>query len=175
VSNPSPPVGAKDPRFRNYRIAAYAVYLLIVCTFCLAVIVSVARSVRAMTPARRASSETTLTVRECLQRAEALWTELEMHRKDLANPRRNKTQEVDGEWSQFRVDWVDRFRILEAECAVESRARESLAKAFHQLDRVMDLYTTHAVQYAGEVGPAVDGLHEALNEAKRDPGAGRLP
>lgn len=164
---------AADPRYRPFRIGAYAVYLVLVTLISVLVIVSVVKSVRAMTPGRRPASETTLTVRECLQKAETLFQQLEEERTRLTHAL--AASETDDAWVQFRVGWLEQFRNAEAQCAVQSRGREPLRQVFRRLDQVMDLYTTAAVQYAGEMGGAVDGLRSSLDAAKKDPSAGRLP
>jgi hypothetical protein len=46
---------------------------------------------------------------------------------------------------------------------------------FQRLEQVQDHYTIHAVQYAGEVGGAVDSLQDAFSAARNNPAAGRLP
>lgn len=162
-----------DPRLRAFRIGAYAVYLVVVGVMTVLVTTSVVRSVRAMTPGRRPASEVTLTVRECIQRAEGLFQELERERDRLTQA--FPARKLDEAWVQFRVGWLERFRDAEARCAVQSRGREPLRQVFQQLDQVMDLYTIAAVQYAGEMGGAVDGLRGSLDAAKKDPAAGRLP
>ena len=167
------PQPSNDPRLRPFRVAAYSGYLVVVIGFCLMIIVNVFRSVFSMSPGHRPPAEPTLTVRECLDGAEGLWRQMDEHRRDLT--RQSPVRDADAEWSRFRVGWVERLRDLESRCAVESHSRESLKGVFQRLDRLMDLYTTHAVQFAGEIGGSVDELKKALDEAHRDPAAGRFP
>jgi len=137
------------------------------------IIYNVFRSVFAMSPGHRPATEPTLTIRECLQGAEGLWRDLDDHRRELSA--RTPVTDADAEWSQFRVGWLERLRDVESHCAVESHARGSLKAVFSRLDKLMDLYTTNTVQFAGETGGAVDGLTRALDEVRQDPAAGRLP
>ncbi len=159
----------RDPRFRPYRMAAYGLYLFVVIGFCLTMLFSIWRSVRSMAPARLPPSATALTVPECLDRAQILFDELEGQRAAfLSKPAR----QADEEWAIFRSDWQGRFRQAEANCALESRDRKELRALYRQLDRVQDLYTTHAVQFAGEMGGAVDGLKEQMSLARRQASGG---
>ncbi|MCP3138009.1 hypothetical protein [Pyxidicoccus xibeiensis] len=169
----SAPDPRKDPRFRRYRGAAYGVYILLTTLFSIWILWSVGRSVAAMTPEKPPNATQALTFRECLDGARTLWTELESGREKLVNV--SPAQDVDQEWMRFRTAWLERLRQRESECALNSREREPLRAVFRRLEGVQDLYTIHAVQYAGEVGGAVDALHDAFETAKRSPGAGRLP
>ena len=126
-----------DPRFRPYRVAMYTVYLAVVAVVSTLIILSVVRSVIAMSPRHRAESSTTLSPKECLDRAEQLWDELDRHRREL--PLRTPASESDNEWADFRVQWLQRQRSAEAMCAVESRMRASLKKVYRRLDKAMDL------------------------------------
>jgi hypothetical protein len=170
VSAPDP---RKDPRYRPYRAAAYGLYFTVVVAFCLVIIVSVVRSVAAMTPRKQPAAEQVLTYQECLQGAEALWSQLEAERERLV--RTAPAHEVGRQWMDFSTPWLEQLRSLEARCALKSRERSSLATVFRRLDEVQDLYTIHAVQYAGEVGGAVDALRSAFSKARQSPAAGRLP
>ena len=161
----------KNPKYRPYRIFAYAVYIVVVIGFSLNVIVNVVRSVMVMNPGKRPPSEMTFTVRECLDGAEKLWRELDGQRQGMASrvPARN----VDQDWSQFRAAWMDQFRDIESRCALNSRSREALKRVYERLDHIQDLYTTHAVQFAGEIGGAIDRYRAAVQAVKRDLGEGR--
>jgi hypothetical protein len=145
VSSPDP----RDPRFRPYRAAAYGIYIAAVCAFCLAVIISVSRSVAAMTPEKRPAAEQVLSYRECLDAADELWSRLEAEREKLV--RTTPARKVDKQWLDFRTSWLERLREREAQCALGSRDRVPLKEVFRRLEEVLDLYTIHAVQYAGEV------------------------
>ncbi len=170
MSEPDP---RKDPRYRPFRAAAYGIYIAVVVAFCLAVTISVTRSVMAMTPARKPPVEPVLSYRECLDGADELWSQLESEREKLV--RTSPASKVDKQWMDFRTTWLQRLRDREAQCALESRDRTSLKDVFHRLEVVLNLYTIHAVQYASEVGGAVDGLRGAFSKARKSPAAGRLP
>lgn len=155
-----------DLRLRKFRIGAYATYLVVVGGFSLLVIISVIRSVSAMTPRRLPTRDRVLSMRECLEWAERLWSELEGRRKGLSA--RAPAEEADNAWTEFRVKWLERHRQTEAMCAVSAEGRSALRPVFARLDRLMDLYTIHAVQFAGELGPTVDSLKTALEVARKD-------
>ncbi|RKH00590.1 hypothetical protein D7V97_30090 [Corallococcus sp. CA053C] len=169
----APPDPRKDPRFRRFRGAAYGVHITLSTLFSLWMIWNVGHSVAAMTPGRPPAVTPPLTVRECLDAADGHWKDLEAEREKLVHVL--PARKVDQEWMRYRSEWLTRLRKSESECALDSRdpARVELRAVYRQLAKVQDLYTIHAVQYAGEVGGAVDALHAAFDSARRD--AGRLP
>jgi hypothetical protein len=169
VSEPDP---RKDPRYRPFRAAAYGLYIAVVSVFCLFIIVSVTRSVASMTPELKPPVEPVLSYRECLDAAEQLWSQLEAEREKLV--RTTPAREVDRQWMAFRVQWMGRLRDREAQCALGSRDRVDLKELYHQLEEIQDLYTIHAVQYAGEVGGVVDTLRGAFSAARKNEAAGRF-
>jgi len=145
----------------------------VVTAFCLAVTLSVSRSVATMTPDKKPSVEPVLSYRECLDAAGELWSQLDVEREKLV--RTTPARKVDKQWMDFRTTWMQRLRDREAQCALESHDRVSIKEVYRRLEVVQDLYTMHAVQYAGEVGGAVDALQAAFSTARRNPAAGRLP
>lgn len=149
-----------------------AVYLSITFVFVGLVIKSVVQSVIAMTPPRRASSEAPLTLRECLSRADALFGELDNERRGLTTG--TPVLHADSDWMQFRLEWLTRLRDSESRCALHSASRPNLRNAYRRLERLMELYTTHAVQFSGEVGGAVDGFHRSMDRARRDVSSGSV-
>ena len=169
MSEPDP---RKDPRYRPFRAAAYGLYIAVVTVFCLFIIVSVTRSVAAMTPEQKPPVEPVLSYRECLDAAEELWSQLESEREKLV--RTTPARNVDRQWMEARTQWMARLRDREAHCALGSRDRVDLKELYHQLEEVQDLYTIHAVQYAGEVGGVVDALRGAFSTARRNEAAGRF-
>ena len=140
----------KDPRFRPFRGAAWAVYLVVACGFSSLIIFSVFKSVLSMTPEAPAFVGTPLDEGQCLGEARALFAELEARRKGLAES--SEIAHADQAFLSFRVEWLTRKRATEARCVASPRA----VAAFASLDRVVDLYTTASVQFAGGVGPATD-------------------
>jgi hypothetical protein len=167
-------VSAPDPRYRPFRIAAYGVYLVLVVGFCLAIIISVTRSVVAMSPEQHALVEPVLTYRECLDAASTLWTELEAERESLVRAS-TEARTVDRRGFDFRTQWLTRLREREARCALDSRNNIGLKQVYRHLEDVLNRYTIHAVQYAGEVGGSVDALQGAFSAARKNPAAGSLP
>lgn len=163
----------KDPRFRGFRIAMYAVYLTLVGIISVLVINSVVRSVISMTPSRRGDTDTVLTVRECLDLADSMFRDIEDHRRRLTD--QPSARKADEAWGQFRVKWLSHKRDTEVKCALESSSRKPVRAVYDRLERVMDLYTIHATQYAGEIGFKVDELKESMREAREDAAAGKLP
>jgi len=163
----------KDTRFRPFRAAAYGIHIAVSTVVSLWVIVSVGQSVASMTPERLPAAEPALTFRECLDAAQGLWADLEREREKLV--RTTPASDMDEQWISFRTAWLKRMREQESHCALGSRERSELRAVFQRLDQVQDLYTIHAVQYAGEVGGAVDSLQEAFSTARKNPAAGRLP
>jgi hypothetical protein len=146
----------------------YALYLVVVVGFSLAVARSVGRSVMAMSPARPKVVEKILSFRECREEMQSLWRELDTQRQGLSQWS-TRASRVDERWAEFRVGWLQRHRQLEASCAVESRERQPLRLVFRQLEKTMDLYTTHAVQFAGEMGPTIDRLNTLFSELREAP------
>ncbi|MDY7227905.1 hypothetical protein [Hyalangium rubrum] len=163
----------KDPRFRPFRAAAYGVHIALSTVFCLWLTWNVGHSVAAMTPERQPPAEQVLSFRECLEGAQSLWMELETKRETLV--RTVPASNADQEWMSFRTQWLSRLRERESQCALGSRERAELRAVFVRLDQVQDHYTIHAVQYALEVGRAVDALQDAFVTARKNPAAGRLP
>lgn len=165
MSAPTPP--SKDPRYRPFRVAVYAVYFGFATVFCVLVLISVLRSIDAMTPDPQPARAPTYTVEACLGGAEALFDELEQARKALGDG--GSARRAGERWTDFRVQWLTRMRILEAHCAIESPERPGMGPVFRDLRRLAEAYSTHAVQYAGEVGRLVDRLHRRIETARRGP------
>jgi len=157
---------AKDARLRSFRVGAYLGYIAVVTVFSALIINSVVRSVVAMTPPHLPASPETLTVRECLDRSDALWNELEAHRRAMADTA--AARDADAQWLAFRLDWIKRHRVAESMCALESHQRVALKAVYRRLERAMALYTTNAVQYEGEIGPTVEALRKAREQAQKD-------
>lgn len=162
---------SKDPRFRPFRAAAYGIHVLVSAIFSLWIIVNVTSSVSAMTPVQLppAEPDQVMSFKECLDAAQALWTDLETQRETLV--RTAPARSVDQEWMRIRNVWLQRVRERESRCALKSRERAELRTVFERLEEVQDLYTIHAVQYAGEVGGAVEALQAAFDTARRNSAA----
>ncbi len=165
-----------DPRYRPYRIVVWAVYFVVLLFFAGSITVSVIRSVFLMSPDHRPPAQAALSTDECFAKARSLWAELEERRRAMST--QPEVRRVDADyWTQFRMDWLERHRAAEAACAVDAKGREQLREVFKRLDQTMDLYTTHATQFAGEIGPTLDELKRVLDggSAPRGPEVGALP
>jgi hypothetical protein len=155
-----------DPRYRPFRIGAYAIYLAVVGWFSVVLTVSVVRSVLAMTPRRDPVQTATLDLSTCVGRASALFEEMEERRRAITAAPAVSRAAVS--WTAWRVEWLNRLRQAESSCGVGAADRAELGRLFGQLEHLEDLYTTSAVQTSGEIGPALDRFRRAL-EAARQP------
>lgn len=150
---------AKDPRFRPFRAASWALYLVVSVGFSSLIVVSVYWSVLRMTPERPAGVTERYGEQECVDRSRALFDELEQQRR--AQSEGPDTRRGDQRFLKFRVEWLGRKVALEARCAPEERPR--LKPIFASLDRLLDLYTTGSVQFSGTTGPTIDALRKQLD------------
>ncbi|MBX5483874.1 MAG: hypothetical protein IRZ16_18790 [Myxococcaceae bacterium] len=157
---------AKDPRFRRFRTAAYGLYIAVVSVFSVLLIYSIFRSVLQMSPRPPRGVEKQLTPRECVDALEGLWRRLDDQRRTFTD--HHPARGVDAEFSRFRIGWMKDLRDLQARCAVDSRNRKALRSLFHTLENVQARYMTHAVQFAGEVGPEIDQLQEDFRAARNE-------
>ena len=155
MSTPDP----KDPRFKVARRVTLGVYLTFSVAFSCLIIFSVFKSVLEMSPERPAPAQTSSEA-ECITEARQLFGELDQRRQLLATG--NEVSHADQRFLDFRVQWLQRKRALEARCGVE--LRPSHKETFATLEKVLDHYTTESVQFAGGVGPAVDELKAQLGE-----------
>lgn len=146
-----PPANAQ---YRPYRLAVWLVYFVVLGIFGTSILLGVMRSVWAMSP-EHLPAAAQLGATECQEKARALWVELDERRKAMSAAPEVHLVDADY-WTAFRTGWLERHRAAEAACSAQ-------APIFKRLDQVMDLYTTHAVQFAGEVGPTVDKLKAELD------------
>ena len=160
------PSATRDPRYRPYRVAAYALYLAVVGTFSLMITVSVVRSVLAMTPRREPVQTPTLDRATCVGRAASLFEEMDERRRAITTTPAVSRAAVS--WTAWRVEWLNRLRQAESSCGVGAADRGDLARLFGQLEHLEDLYTTSAVQTSGELGPALDRFHRDLETLRRE-------
>jgi hypothetical protein len=151
---------ARNARYRPFRALALGAYLVVVLTFSLLVIISVVRSVLEMTPRKPLNATERLTPQECAVRAQELYEQLETRRQDLSAVQ--PAAEASLRWTSFRVEWLNGLRQAEASCAEDALRRD----VFSQLETLENLYTTSAVQYSGEMGPAVDAFRRALGRLR---------
>ena len=139
-----------------------AVYLVFTVTFCLVLTWSVLNSVLAMNPKVPAASEP-LGAAVCLTRLRELINDLDLRNRNISALGNVTTSDL--KWSEYRLQWLTRSRELESHCSLKDPANVKLEAAFKQADHVLDLYTVHAVQFAGEIGPSIDALRVMLDEA----------
>ena len=154
----------KDPRFARYRLATLAAYLVLTVGFSGLIIWSVFRTVIARSPAAPVSGPT-LSVGECSSRARGLFDELDARRRGVSGE--PDVTHADLRWNDFRLDWLGRSHQLEAQCDLENPSRAKLQAAFKQLDHSMDLLTVNVGQFAGEVGPSLEAIRVALDDAAK--------
>ena len=154
----------RDPRYRPFRVVVLGVYLAVVSLFCILITASVIRSVWAMSPRREPVRTATLAPEACADRASELLDDLEGHRRSLTGI--GAVSQADARWMAFRGEWLDRLRQAERSCGVDAPERKELADLFRQLEHLEDLYTTSAVQYSGEVGPALERFRSMLGRAR---------
>lgn len=164
-----------DAKYRPYRGVMWGVYLVFSLFVGLAVTFSVLHSVQKMTPSRPPTATPALDPEACRALAEQLFTELDQRRRGLSAA--ETVRKVDADWTQFRVKWMNEFRDAEARCDVDAKDRKPTREIFEALEKVADLYTVHAVQFAGEVGPTLDTLRAVLKpklEARQLPEPGKI-
>lgn len=148
----------------------WVLYIAVSMFVGIAVTISVLKSVREMTPERPPSVGAPLDIGQCQALARNLFGELDAQRQHLSGAA--VVKRVDADWTRFRARWLASFRDAESRCDTEAADRAKVKASFDALEKVADLYTTHAVQFAGEVGPALDALHAALGA---EAGAAQLP
>ncbi len=147
---------ARNARYRPFRAVALGAYLVVVLVFSGLVIISVVRSVLEMTPRKPLNATERLGAKECAVRAQELYAQLETRRQDLSEVQ--PAAEASLRWTSFRVEWLNGLRQAEASCSEDALRRD----VFERLETLENLYTTSAVQYSGEMGPAVDSFRRAL-------------
>ena len=152
-------IDPRDPRFKVARRVTLGLYLTFACGFSALIIYSVFKSVIEMSPGQPVVSAT-ISESECIAGARQLFGELDQRRQLAATG--DDVAHADQRFLEFRLNWLERKRSLEARCSLESRP--SLKETFATLEKALDLYTTESVQFAGGVGPTVDELKAQLGE-----------
>lgn len=156
----------RDSRFKSFRTAAYGIYIVVVAVFSSLLIFSVFKSVAQMSPRAADSAEKQLTGRECVDGVERLWRSLDGRRRAFTDAK--QPTEIDADFARFRTGWMKELRALESRCAVESRSRVALKQLFGRMQKLQSLYTTHSVQFAGELAPEVERFTEGLRAARKE-------
>jgi hypothetical protein len=150
---------AAQSRYRPFRTAALAIYLVFAVTFSALIIYSVIASVLGMTPAHPGASPEVYTAAQCTAGARALLEELDQERRGFAE---GDPAWADHRFLEFRGDWLLRKRRLEAGCGLERPERQALRDALEEMEGLIDLYTTASVQFAGSLGPALKQVRGQL-------------
>lgn len=120
-----------------------------------------------MSPERPPLSNPPLSVPQCVESLRERWGRLDRERQEFGQPRSlAQAQQV---WADFRLQWLSALRREEARCAVDQPGRLPLRRAFHELERVEDLYTTAAFQYETEIYPSVARFRRELAAAELAP------
>lgn len=139
----------------------------------ISVVASLVISVRKMTPRAPEGAAEQVDASACWGRYRLRWRELDDRRHRLSGATDVRGADVD--WTTFRLRWLESLRLDERQCSQAAAVDTSLREAVRQLEVVMDLYTTHAVQYAREVGPAVHELLRRLDSGGAAPPGTKSP
>ncbi len=151
---------AKHPPLVHWvRRAVFAVYLTAAVGYSSMVIFSVFRSVSRHSPGRPAATTPPVEMQSCSNSFRALFDELDAKRHAV---RQVPVATIEQVWMDFRLEWLQRKRALEAACAVDAKGRESLALASSALESVLDASTTHVIQFAGQLAPVEERFRSAL-------------
>jgi hypothetical protein len=156
------PTDPKDPRFRPFRAASWAIYLVVAVGFSGLIIFSVFKSVIAMTPDRPEPAGQALSAAECVGQARGLLERLETQRRAFSEADATK---ADRRFLEFRTGWLAEKRVLESRCALGDPGRKKLADVFGELERLLDHTTTSSVQFSGAVAPTLEAVRKGLDEA----------
>ncbi len=159
------PLSPEEKRlYRPYRGLAWGLYIFFAVIFSLAITINVVKSTLAMTPAKPPPTSELMSPDACVATARSLWAELDQRRDSLSDPfDGGSVRRVDVDWTAFRIEWLTRHNAAASRCGSDAPDRAPLKRIYKELDTVMDLYTTNAVQFAGEVGPTLDALRSDLN------------
>lgn len=144
---------------RPFRAVAWGAYLFLSVGFSMLIVVSVYRSVLKMSPPHldRVPSAA-LSEAECWLSVRERFESLEVARKQFADV--PHAARVMDSFMEFRQQWLMELRTLESRCAVDGRPE--LALALSDVEHLLDLYTTGAVQFGGFTGSAVDAFKQRL-------------
>ncbi len=170
-----PPVPARDPRLRPYRIAAWSVYFGIIALLAVLVVGSIARNLRGRPrhPAPTGALPTRAALRVCLGELEALYQQQNQRAWALGtefegpDPLRTWT-EWSRHWEEDVDDLTDRCRLdvtTPGERFLEERTEMAAARdAMLALHRA---YTAQVNRFAQEEGDLARAAAEALAHARR--------
>jgi len=148
----------RDRQSRPFRIAAYAVFIgfstLYVLLVARGIIVSLMH--QGALPPARVSNECRRAPESCAQGLVDLRDSLD---RESCQLERTGTR-AESLWDDWLQTWQRDLFALRSECCLAAgRAppeRARLARAAADLERLGQLYTTHLVQYAREIGPQAE-------------------
>jgi hypothetical protein len=148
----------RDPETRTFRLVVFGTFVgfstLYILLIARGIIVSLMH--QGALPLTRVSNECRRTQDSCAQGLSDLRTALDGKSCELE---RNGTQ-AERLWDDWSQTWQRDLSALRSECCLAAgRAppeRVRLARAAADLERLGQLYTTHLVQYAKEIGPEAE-------------------
>lgn len=161
---------------RPLRIAlwtAYGVATAYVCAFlCVGVYQGAKERLGRSPPPAALASVDDRARQECGRDLLALYRELNerLEATLLSRPARRSS----AEWEKWSPSWRSRLLAAGARCRLQqgdAPGTSELRHAFDQLSEVHRHYTTLAVQYAKEIGPFTDELHQTMRVLGASPGA----
>jgi hypothetical protein len=164
---------ARDPRFKPYRVALWAVYFALIAIGSGVVVASVVRNLRGPhRPARSAALPTRAALRVCVTELEALAREQNLRAWRLA-------EEVGREgaiprWDAWSKDWEQRVEDLSDRCRLEARGpdpegfggREELARARDAVLALHRAYRAQVNRFAQEGEDLARSATDALRDAR---------
>jgi hypothetical protein len=158
---------SEPPKNRPLRVTLWTVYGVATVYFCACLFVGVywgahVRLGRPPEPAPLASVDD-VARQGCERDLEALYRELNerLEATLLSRPARKSS----AEWEEWSPSWRARLLAAGARCRLhegDAPGTVELHRAFRQLSEVHRHYTTLAVQYAKEIGPFADELHQTM-------------
>jgi hypothetical protein len=155
------------PKNRPLRIVLWTAYGVATIFFCACLYLGVYRGARErqgrapqLSPLASVDAEAR---RQCTRDLGALYRELNerLEATLLSRPARRSS----AEWEQWSPSWRSRLLAAGARCRLQegdAPGTLELRRAFRELSEVHRHYTTLAVQYAKEIGPSTDELHQSM-------------
>jgi len=148
----------RDPETRPFRLVVFGIFVGFATLFILLIARGIILSLmhQGALPLARVSNECRRTPDSCAQGLADLRAALDGKSCELE---RSGTQ-AESLWDDWSQTWQRDLSALRSECCLASgRAppeRVRLARAAADLERLGQLYTTHLVQYAKEIGPEAE-------------------
>lgn len=165
---------SEPPKNRPLRIALWTTYGVATAYLCVFLYLGVYRGARerlgrSPPPAALASVDERAR-EECGRDLVNLYRELNerLEATLLSRPARKSS----AEWEAWSPTWRSRLLAAGARCRLQqgdAPGTRELSRAFDQLSEVHRHYTTLAVQYAKEIGPFTDELHQSMRRLGASP------